>query len=84
MQTYKETVLRYRVVRHTEYPDDIKASMRINGIDPDDCWSLIWSFDNLEDAEQQATEDREIYKEPTYTIKVIDNGEATVIERPIY
>lgn len=84
MQTYKETVLRYRVVRHTEYDAATKASFRLNGIDPDDNWSLVWSFEDLESAERQAERDRKIFKAPTYTIKVVDNGEASVIERPIY
>lgn len=84
MKTYQETVLRFRVLMHTEYPEEYKAEMRINGIDPDDNWSLIYSSNTLENAEDIAAEQREIYNRPIYTVKVVDNGEATVIERPIY
>ena len=50
-QTYQERVGRYRIIRHEVLPAEHQASYRLRGIDPDDLWSLIWSFDTLEAAE---------------------------------
>ena len=88
--TYEERVNRFRVLRRTNWdeatPDgrEARASMRLHGIDPDDCWSLIWSFKALEDAEEQAAEERELWPEPRYTIRVKDAGEATTITRQMW
>lgn len=82
---YEETVLRYRVVRRAVITDPaIRAEYAINDIDPDDTWSLIWSFNNEVDAIAQAEEEREIFKEPRWIVKVVDGGSATVIKRPIW
>jgi len=44
METYTETVHRFRIFRHEEQPEEHKARLRIMGIDPDDNWQLVWSF----------------------------------------
>lgn len=78
--TYQETIYRYRVVRHEELPESHKAEMRINGIDPDDNWSLIWSFQTLEAAEKQLAEEQE-HAASWQTYKIVDAGQTEVIER---
>jgi hypothetical protein len=81
--THKERVARYRLVRHRELPPEHKAEYLRDGINPDDMWSLVWSFTTLEAAEKQlAVEESE--KWPTETWKIIDNGTESVIERPIW
>lgn len=52
-ETYQEYVGRYRIMRHEEMDDRRKAEHRINGINPDTLWSLIWSFDDKEAAGKQ-------------------------------
>lgn len=61
---YFETVYKFRVMRRMKpdlIPADMAAEMRINGIDPNDHWSLISSHQTREAAERWADEDREIY-----------------------
>lgn len=61
---YLETVYAFRVMRRMKpamIPAQMAAEMRINGIDPDDHWSLISSHKTREGAEVWAEEDREIY-----------------------
>lgn len=90
MEYYEERVNRYRVLRRTNYDAETAegrqaiAELKLHGIDPEDSWSLVWSFENLESAENQAAEERKFWKEPRYTVAVKDAGEATVIKRPIY
>tara|TARA_R110000772_G_scaffold99174_1_gene198824 strand:- start:90659 stop:90922 length:264 start_codon:yes stop_codon:yes gene_type:complete len=83
MQTYKETVLRYRVLRHDELPEEHKVAYRAEGIDPDDNWALIWSFTTKEDAIKALMEERE--RAPWWqTFRFRDAGAEEVIERPVY
>lgn len=84
MKTYQERVGRFRILRHTEYPEDMKAEMLLKGIDPDDNWALIWSFDDRAAAEAQLEEELEVWNRPCYTTKIVDAGAATTIERPVY
>lgn len=80
---YEERVGRYRIVCHEELPDRHKAEMRINGIDPDTRWSLIWSFDKLESAELQLERCNE--RKASYeTFKLVDNGEEEIILRSVF
>jgi hypothetical protein len=80
MTTYKETILRYRIVRHDELPESHKAEYRAAGIDPDDNWSLVWSFADLKSAEScLAREQEEAPKWRTY--KLVDGGAAETVER---
>ena len=80
METYQERVGRYRIVRHEELPDAHKAEYRLNGIDPDTLWSLVWSFDDEQSAKEQLAIC--IQHQPSYaTHKIVDNGAPTFIER---
>ena len=83
METYRETVGRYRVMRHTELPDYYKAEYRAAGIDPDDNWALIWSFNDEAAAAKKLAE--LVAKAPSiWTFKLVDAGGPETIERPVY
>ena len=86
MNTYQETVNRYRILRHDDLPETHKAELRLHDIDPDDLWSLTWSFETLEDAEEKLSEDINRAAEFGFkrTYKIVDNGEASTIERPVW
>ena len=81
METYKEKVLRWRIMYHEELPEAHKASYRLSGIDPDNLWSLSWSFEDEADAVEMLDkiERRKAFKWRTY--KIVDGGEAVEIER---
>src|SRR5262245_18592098 len=81
--TYKERVNRWRILRHEELPERHKAEYRLNGIDPDDCWSLIWSFETEEDAVEMLAHLNET-KRDYQTYKLVDGGAATEIERSVW
>lgn len=82
---YEERVLRFRVMRREVITDARRrAEYKINGYDPDDTWSLVWSFNNPYDAETQAAEERTYYKEPNWIVAVKDAGEETIIRRRIW
>lgn len=78
--TYQERVLRYRIFRHDELPEEHKAEYRLLGINPDDNWSLIWSFETLEAAEQQLMNENNT-KAWFQTFKIVDGGQEDLIER---
>lgn len=80
MTTYKERVNRWRIIRHDELPESHKAEYRLAGIDPDDNWSLIWSFETEEDARRKLADCIE-HAAKWQTYKLADGGEATEIER---
>ena len=80
METYQEYVGRYRILRHEELPPEHKAGYRLRGIDPDDLWSLIWSFDDLESAEREF-ERSNARKPDFYTYRLVDAGAPEYIER---
>lgn len=86
MNTYQETVNRYRILRHDDLPETLKAKLRLHDIDPDDLWSLAWSFETLEDAEEKLSEEINRAAEFGFkrTYKIVDNGEASTIERPVW
>jgi hypothetical protein len=79
-ESYKERVGRYRVMRHDELPEEHKAAYRAEGINPDDLWSLVWSFDD-EAAAIKCLADEESYPRKYSSWKVVDGGEAVEIER---
>lgn len=82
-QTYKETVYRFRIYRHDELPEAHKAEYRACGVDPDELWSLIWSFKNREDAERRLAaciEDAASWQ----TFKLVDGGEDIELDRPLW
>jgi hypothetical protein len=78
--TYQERVGRYRILKHEELPEAHKAEYRINGIDPDTLWTLVWSFDTLEAAEEMLKEEQG-FAASWQTYKLVDGGQAEVIER---
>jgi hypothetical protein len=79
-ETYQERVARFRIIRHEELPPEHKASLRLHGIDPDDNWSLIWSFDEEAPAQKQLADC--IANACSFqTYKLVDAGEATTITR---
>lgn len=83
--TYREPIGRWLILRHDDLPEEHKAAKRAAGIDPDDDWSLIWSFpsDSLDHALEQykrCVEDCARWE----TYKLVDGKEDDYIERPIY
>lgn len=82
-ETYMERVNRWRILRHDELPEAHKAEYRAAGIDPDNNWSLIWSF-NDEAAAQKCLMDCNADKASWQTYKLVDGGAATEIERSIW
>lgn len=83
METYKETVYRYIIERHDELPESHKAEYRIRGINPDDLWSLVWSFQTEEDALKCLEEEQERAAHfETYRMR--DLGQTQHIERSFW
>ena len=83
MQTYRETVYRYRIFRHEDLPETHKKAYRDRGIDPDTVWSLLYSFNNRKDAEEALAYENERALS-FQTFKLEDAGEETVIDRPMW
>lgn len=89
--TYKEKVNRFVVEYHEELPAKHKAEMRLNGIDPDERWCLMWSFEKEEGAIRQKEADEAWYSEfcqkhgyrPFKTFRVRDLGETMYIQRSV-
>lgn len=81
--TYMERVNRWRILRHDELPEAHKAEYRAAGVNPDDLWSLIWSF-TTEEAATKCLADMNERKAKWQTYKLVDGGEATEIERSIW
>lgn len=83
METYTETVHRFRIMRHEELPEEHKESYRADGINPDDIWSLVWSFKEKRGANREL---ENLRQESAWfqTYKLVDAGEETTIERPLY
>ena len=67
METYKEKVNQFVVEYHEDLPDAHKAEYRLRGIDPNDLWTLSWSFTTLADAEECAREEQNAHD--TFCIK---------------
>lgn len=82
-ETYKERVNRWRIMRHDELPEAHKAEYRLAGIDPDNNWSLIWSFET-EAAAVTMLADLNERKAKWQTYKLVDGGAATEIERSVW
>ena len=47
---HTETIYRYRILKHEELPESHKEALRQRGINPDTRWSLVYSFEKLNDA----------------------------------
>lgn len=82
MQTYNETVLRFRVMRHDDLPEAHKEAYREKGINPDELWNLVYSFNDEADA-IDTMKMEEGNSAPWETFKIVDGGEATVIKRSL-
>ena len=79
MANYQMKVGRYRIVLHEEHPEDIKASYRLNGIDPDKHTMLYWSSNDINEAEETLAICQK--RAPAYkTYSLIDNGTEEVID----
>lgn len=77
----KEKVLRYRILRHEEIPVEYKEECRSRGIDPDNNWVLIWSFDRREDAEAMLKKYlQDPHKPDYYQYKLVDGGGTTYVD----
>ena len=61
-------------------PVEHQASYRLRGMDPDDMWSLIWSFDTIEAAEKCLVDCNE-HKASFQTYALKDAGQEEFIER---
>lgn len=80
---YQERILRYRIIRHDELPESHKAEYRLHGINPDDNWTLVWSFETLEAAEKQLANENS-KKAWFQTFKIVDAGQEEVVEREMW
>jgi hypothetical protein len=80
VETYKERINRWRIIRHDELPEAHKAEYRLNGIDPDDNWTLVWSFNEWQAARDMLVECEE-NKASWQTFKLVDGGGPTEVER---
>jgi hypothetical protein len=91
-ETYIERINQFRIVyrdvRDVNDPQR-RAILTLNGIDPDDNWTLQWSFTKKETAERRLQEQIDEHKEfcekygcePFKEYKLIDAGSATEVER---
>ena len=82
-ETYKERINRWRIMRHEDLPEGHKQAYRAEGINPDDLWSLIWSFETEESATKmlgQLNADKAKWQ----TYKLVDGGKTEEIERSIW
>ena len=81
--TYRETIHRFRIIKHDELPEEHKEAMRAEGIDPDTHWTIYASFAYEADAIHALAQIKaRAAKWETYKIK--DHGEAVEIDRPIW
>jgi hypothetical protein len=83
MDTYQEKVNRWRIIRHEELPEEHKAAYRLEGIDPDDNWSLIWSFETEEAAKEQLAHCIE-HAASWQTYRLVDGGKAEEFTRSVW
>ena len=81
--THQERIGRYRIIRHEVLPIEHQAAYRLRGIDPDDLWSLIWSFDDLDSAEK-CLDDCNLYKTSYQTYVLKDASKEEYVERNIW
>lgn len=79
-ETYIERVNRWRIVRHEELPPAHQEAYRAQGINPDEIWSLIWSFETEEAAQEQLAECI-AHAASWQTYKLVDGGKAEEVER---
>ncbi len=81
-QTYQEPIGRWVVEQHEELPEEHKEAYRSDGIDPDDLWTLKWSFNTEADAQAELQDEMTDYEEfckskgyrKVITLRVRDRG----------
>lgn len=67
--TYEEPIGRYRLFRN-----DNMLGERAEGIDPETCWNLVWSFHSAEAAETKLAKEND--RSGAYSVwKIVDAGE---------
>ncbi len=72
--TFKEPVYRFRVMKQL---NDAERN-------PEGDWSLIYSSEDMGNAEEVAAEQRDRYGKFGDVVKVVDAGKTTYIEREMY
>jgi hypothetical protein len=85
METYVERINRFRIVRRVRVLSRAEAAQyRLNGMDPEDSWELVWSFEHVDSAENQMkkySERGETDEGSYYIYKMVDAGKAEEITR---
>lgn len=81
-ETYLEKVNRWRILRHEDLPAAHKAAYRLEGINPDDVWKLVWSFEDEAAARDMLAQLNE-EKPRFYTYRLVDAGKSEIVERPV-
>jgi hypothetical protein len=81
--TYEETVYRYVVEYQDNLPESMKDEYRAHGIDPNERWTLEWSFKTLEEANTQKL-DYELDFFPQRKYRVRDTGSEHKITREMW
>ena len=72
--TYEEPIGRYRLFRNDNMLGERGKQVRAEGIDPETCWQLVWSFNELEDAAMKLA--KESMRSGAYSLwKMVDAGE---------
>ena len=79
-ETYQERINRWRIVCHEELPEAHKAEYRLHGVNPDEIWKLIWSFETEEAAKEQLQHCIE-HAASWQTYKLVDGGKTEFVER---
>jgi len=77
---YFETVQQYVLERQTELPEEMKAEYRIKGVNPDELWELIWSYQTEEAAKLQLARE-EAKGSKIWKWRMRDLGGAKTIKR---
>ena len=83
MATYQERINRYRILCNEKLPESHRQAYIDAGEDPDNRWSLVWSFSNLADAEKALSDMLNDAME-WQTYKLVDAGETKYITREIW
>lgn len=86
MDTCREPIGRFVVEYNERLPERHQAELRARGIDPDDNWLLLWSFEDEEDAHRCMEEEQYVISGYIRTYRVRDRGEDAprYIERPVW
>ena len=69
-------------MRHDELPEAHKEALRERDIDPDDRWTLIYSFENAPDAAEELVRCESDAAE-WETFRIVDALETKAYDRPV-